>query len=49
MWLVMAIEADKASTFWKELHTLLDEPRGHEKVDEFLRVIALFSLSHFFC
>ncbi|RVX12549.1 Protein BCCIP-like [Vitis vinifera] len=32
MWLVMAIEADKASTFWKELHTLLDEPRGHEKV-----------------
>ncbi|KAJ9708459.1 hypothetical protein PVL29_000480 [Vitis rotundifolia] len=26
MGLVMAIEANKASTFWKELHTLIDEP-----------------------
>eukprot|EP00261_Vitis_vinifera_P023301 XP_010655203.1 PREDICTED: protein BCCIP homolog isoform X11 [Vitis vinifera] len=45
MWLVMAIEADKASTFWKELHTLLDEPRGHEKQNRKYHEVAPFSRS----
>nr|CAN67930.1 hypothetical protein VITISV_007905 [Vitis vinifera] len=52
MWLVMAIEADKASTFWKELHTLLDEPRGHEKLRDFFflsnsKTESIMKLPHF--